>query len=236
MSTAPVSARQTVTDETEWVTLVGHLPELAISTRRVVVVSPHPDDETLAVGGLLASLAARDVDVEVLAVTDGRASGLATSGGSAERRAEQDQACRALGLAGTIERLSLPDAGVVDHIDHLVEVLGGRCDAETVLVAPWERDGDADHEACGLAAHRVASTLGATLLAYPVRAWQWADVKDLANLPLRKISLDLAVRRTKGLAIDCYRSQISDDLGESTMGFDAPRYFLRPWEVVVHVQ
>ena len=36
-----------------------------------VVVAPHPDDETLAAGGLIAALTSRGIPVTVVAVTDG---------------------------------------------------------------------------------------------------------------------------------------------------------------------
>ena len=41
---------------------------------RAVVVAPHPDDEVLAVGGLLAQLARLGGAIRVIAVTDGTAS------------------------------------------------------------------------------------------------------------------------------------------------------------------
>ena len=40
----------------------------------LVVVSAHPDDETLAAGGLMATAAGRGIAVHVIIVTDGSAS------------------------------------------------------------------------------------------------------------------------------------------------------------------
>lgn len=42
--------------------------------RKALVVAPHPDDESLGCGGLLAMLAQRDCEVAVIFVTDGGAS------------------------------------------------------------------------------------------------------------------------------------------------------------------
>ena len=39
--------------------------------RPFVVLSPHPDDETLGTGGLIAEACARDQEVDVIVVTDG---------------------------------------------------------------------------------------------------------------------------------------------------------------------
>jgi len=69
------------TAETDWRDWLADLrpPALSIeqllaNTQRVVVVSPHPDDEVLACGGLLALHARRGGEVMVVAVTDGEAS------------------------------------------------------------------------------------------------------------------------------------------------------------------
>lgn len=51
---------------------VGGVPLLALpATARVLLFSPHPDDETLAAGGLIRHLAARHVPVRVVFVTSG---------------------------------------------------------------------------------------------------------------------------------------------------------------------
>ena len=52
----------------------GHqdtLTALNLSTRRVIIVAPHPDDEVLGAGGLIQAALSRDISVEVVAVTDG---------------------------------------------------------------------------------------------------------------------------------------------------------------------
>jgi hypothetical protein len=54
---------------------------------RAVVVAPHPDDEVLSVGGLLAQLADTGTPVEVIAVTDGTASHSGSTEWPAERLA-----------------------------------------------------------------------------------------------------------------------------------------------------
>ena len=61
-----------------------------------VVVAPHPDDETLLSGGLIAHQARAGVPVIVLAVTDGEAAYPGDPDGLArQRRREQRQALRA---------------------------------------------------------------------------------------------------------------------------------------------
>ena len=50
------------------------LPALAQRYAQVLVLSAHPDDETLGVGGLLADLADAGAAVSVLVATDGERS------------------------------------------------------------------------------------------------------------------------------------------------------------------
>ena len=63
------------TSEERWIPALEHLPAWSPpgDGGHVVVVSPHPDDETLGVGGLMAELLARRWSVCVVAVTDGEA-------------------------------------------------------------------------------------------------------------------------------------------------------------------
>ena len=66
---------------------------------RIVVVSPHPDDETLALGGLLHDLAGRGWRVSLVAVTDGEGAYPDVPALAAIRRRELALALHHLGLA-----------------------------------------------------------------------------------------------------------------------------------------
>ena len=224
------------TSEADWIHLVAQAPELAISTRPVLVVSPHPDDESLAVGGLLAELASRDVSVTVLTVTDGEGSHPGRAGLTDVRATEQAAALRALGLDDPPVRLGLPDGSVSEHTEQLANALADRCHPDTVVLAPWEHDGHTDHDACGAVAHEVAAAQGATLLAYPVWAWQWASIGDLEQLALRRTTLSESSRSAKARAMACYSSQVFDEAGPPIVGPAALARFLRPWEVLIDVR
>lgn len=232
-SAFPVEAPTT---EDRWVRLMPGMPELALSTRPVLVLSPHPDDETLAIGGLLAELRSRDVAVHVIAVTDGEASHPCDRSLAQVRRREQEAALHELGIDDAIERLAMPDADVVSHIDELRSVVEARCRPDTVVLAPWEHDGHSDHDACGVAARQATERAGATLLAYPVWAWQWAAVNDLEHLGLRRITLSDRARAAKAQAVARYRSQTTDRDGAAILGPAVLARFARPWEVVIDVR
>lgn len=223
------------TPETEWRALVAGAPEWPLPARPVLVVAPHPDDETLAVGGLLAELSRRSSSVHVLAVTDGEMSHPGHPGLAPRRIAEQTAALATLGLGAPAERLGLPDTEVARHVDTLADAIARRSGPATVVLAPWAHDGHADHEACALAARRAADRRGSTLVSYPVWAWQWATVDDLATAGLRRITLDAGARNDKARAVTCHRSQVTAFDGPEVVGPAALVRFARPWEVVLGV-
>lgn len=221
------------TSEADWARMVSRAPELPLSARPVLVVAPHPDDESLAVGGLLAELQAHDVTIEVLAVTDGEASHPDLRNLAALRSVEQRRALRALGLDVTPQRLGLPDGEVARHTERLARAVEERSGPETVILAPWHRDGHPDHDACGRVAVDVARRTGAALWAYPVWAWRWAAQQDLADLTLRRVSLGPAAREAKVAAIACHQTQTSHLDGEPILNEHVLAHFQRPWDVII---
>ena len=76
--------------------------------QRVLVFSPHPDDETIAVGGYIAMSEERGAQVKVVLVTDGNKHGLKD-----KRYAEFKKATSILGVAGdNLTFLNYPDGGL----------------------------------------------------------------------------------------------------------------------------
>ena len=95
----PFTHRENGTDEPTWLLdprwdAVPGLGLDAILRRHphVVLVAPHPDDETLALGGTLADLAETAESVTVVIATHG-----GSGPGSTVRRYEAEQALTALG-------------------------------------------------------------------------------------------------------------------------------------------
>lgn len=232
------------TPETAWRPYLEglQLPALARdpAPERVVVVAPHPDDEVLGVGGLLALLAAAGTRIQLLAVTDGEAS---HPGGSLPphvlarlRIAETDAALAALGLPDPVRRLGLPDGGGAGLEQPVLDAL--RLPASTWLLAPWAGDGHPDHEAVGRACARAVVRDGARLLAYPIWAWHWAVPGD-PRLPwarARRVALPAGVRAAKASAVDAFDTQIRPT---GPLAGDAPvlpphvlARFDRGWEMV----
>jgi LmbE family N-acetylglucosaminyl deacetylase len=213
---------------------------------RMVVLAPHPDDEILAVGGLLATLAQAGWQIDVVAVTDGEGSHprsrTVTPPEIARLRAREREhalACLGLDRAG-VTRLACPDSAVRDVRDlpeRLAGHLGHECGAR-VCLSPWERDGHPDHDAVGRAARRACRELGVPLLEYPVWAWHWAspDGDELPWSRARRFDLDGETRAAKGRAIAAYRSQV-ESLGpgvgdEAILPPAVLARFHRPFEVL----
>jgi len=203
----------------------GALPRLDLTgCPGLVVVAPHPDDETLGLGATIAQLVASGVEVQVVSVSDG---GAARSGASlseqsrleATRKHELRRATGVLGLGEPIS-LGLRDGRLADHEDDLTDTLvdilsdvapGSWC------AATWRGDGHPDHEAVGRAAAEACSRAGATLLEYPIWMWHWASPADPEVPWGRAYSATLpgwAVGR-KRLAAQCFRSQLEVGAADS---------------------
>ena len=177
---------------------------------RTVVLVPHPDDEVLATGGLIAHQRSRGREIVVLAVTDGDAAYPDWNGIDLARvrRREQLDALGLLGVGRTgVLRLEVPDGAVSDHVDDVVDQLAALVDEDDVLVAPAVFDWHPDHEACGRAASIVAARTGCHLLGSLFWAHLHPD-RAPARLHLAALALtddEVAHRRD---ALACHASQL----------------------------
>lgn len=213
--------------------------------RRVVVVAPHPDDETLAVGGLMATAHEAGLAVDVVLLTDGERSHphsvTVTPQELGARRFEESRAALAvLAPGGRLHRVGLPDGGLDQHaeavVTELVDLIG-EAGPETLLVGPWRRDGHADHDAAGLAAGVAARRTDATLWEYPVWLWHWCEPADAPWANMGVLQLPETARRAKARAVALHRTQLeplSAEPGDEVLlhdGFVA--HFDRPSETFV---
>lgn len=184
--------------------------------RDLLVVAPHPDDEVLGAGGLLALAGG-----EVVAVTDGEASHPQSDTVDrarlvAARRAETAAALGLLGRGATpVHRLAHPDGAVQEDrlADQLTALLsrpaptGAR---DWTCVATWRGDGHPDHEAVGRAAARACGHTGARLVECPVWMWHWAAPGDDRVPWDRAVALPLprVIRDRKRGATAAFVSQV----------------------------
>jgi len=198
-----------VLGETEWASRLEGLPVWEPDPALTLVVVPHPDDETLALGGFLAAQSAKGADVTVVAVTDGEHAYIENNGLAALRRQEQTSALARLGIPQhKIIRLGLVDSGVSAQENYLAARLRPLINAETQVLAPWLGDFHPDHEACARAAEIVAREVGATLISYFFWTWHRGTLAALDGLTLRKFALSGEAMAAKREALACHASQL----------------------------
>ena len=188
----------------------------------MLVVVPHPDDETLGAGGLIATQRRRGVDVMVVCVTDGENAYPEEPEGAAamgtQRSSEQQEALERLGVEpASMVRLGLTDSDVCAREGELaarVTELGG---PGVVIVAPWEGDFHPDHEASGRAARAAAERSGAQLISYFFWTWHRGTPECLDGLRLVRFALDEDAVRARAEALTAHASQLERAGGEPVL-------------------
>lgn len=203
--------------EAEWIDALAGLPAFSLPVGPVVFLAPHPDDESLAAGGLLAALADNGTPLTVVAITDGDAA-YEPDGDpklAKVRRREQTAALAILGISkNQILRLSLPDRYVADHEEELIQRLVCLLEItgpETTLVAPWRFDFHSDHEATGRAAKAASAQIGVNLVRWLWWSWHRRSLSEVTGLPLKKFHLEPRWTARKLAALAEHRSQLGED-------------------------
>jgi len=208
--------------------LVGHVARDVTASsayRSCVVLSPHPDDETLGCAATIMRKLAAGTPVDIGLATDG---GLSPKGPSPEenialRQSEFRQACRVLGLEdGQTHMMHFSDGALHLAGDDLVDAISDLLEAlrpdEVVTTSPTDPHGD--HAALGMAALTALSGRSARLLTFPV--WQqalprhWKRAELVLRWPEAVRTGDFLERKREALA--AYRSQFP---ALATEGIDA---------------
>jgi LmbE family N-acetylglucosaminyl deacetylase len=201
---------------------------------RLVVVSPHPDDETLGVGGLIAETARLGVRILVVSVTDGEAAATTKAGLAERRHTEMRNALNHLVPQGSLQvvRYRLPDGQVERMQNQLEKLLTAEVRPTDLVVAPLSCDGHSDHDAIGHVSRRVASDAAASFGSYPIWAWHWHDPRQsVISSHGRRIGLSDEAWQAKVRAIGCFPSQTSGSVPVLPEHF--LRRFAQPYEVIV---
>jgi len=227
--------------------------------RRLVVLAPHPDDETFGCGAVLARARAAGSPVTVVVATDGRHSTVSTVLSpeqlAAVRVAELRAACQALGVPDCdLVQLGFEDGTLTARLPALVDRLTGlveRLRPEVVLL-PCAQDDHPDHRAMHLAGLQAVRTLPRPpeVLGYPV--WTWAQAPWFGaagwrrRLPLlvwsvRQVAAGRWVRvasaehlDAKRAALLAYTSQTTNLTGEASWSHLPAEFcalFLQPAEL-----
>ena len=201
--------------EAEWIDFLQDLPIFELPESPALIVVPHPDDETLATGGLISTLRSRGLDVLIASVTDGEKAYENSNGLGELRQSEQTLALSVLEVTPekTI-RMHVPDSHVATHEQELVERLSKLASHETHIFAPWLGDFHPDHEACGRAAESVAHQTGARLTYYLFWTWHRGTLASLDREKLSVLPLSQTSMLKKAEALRCHESQLSHPSGK----------------------
>jgi LmbE family N-acetylglucosaminyl deacetylase len=200
------------------------LPEVSLEDlvplgHRAVVVAPHPDDEVLGAGGLMALLAEQQRELLLIAVTDGTGSHPGSTRWPPDRLARERplETQRAMVELGwhqpPVIRLGLQDGGLTAQESSLTVALSSHLRSQDVVFTTFLQDAHPDHEATARACVASAQTIGARVLQMPIWSWHWAKPGD-PRLPWSsacqlKLSPSITCRKRKAVA--AFVSQTTPD-------------------------
>ncbi len=226
------------------------LDELAAG-RGILVVAPHPDDESLGCGGLIAEACARGLPVRVIIVSDGSGSHPNSPSYPSERlrtvrERETLEAARVLGLASEhVSFLRLPDRFVpssgpeAEAVAEIIAAMATVCGAR-MLLATWVHDPHCDHAAASAIARLARGRLPhLRVMEYPVWGWALPAETEVGGAP-QGVRLDIGRRlEAKCAAVAAHRSQTTALIDDDPTGFrlDAEMLarFARPFEIYLDV-
>lgn len=187
--------------------------------RSVLAVVAHPDDESFALGAILAAFAEAGARVSVLCLTRGEASSLhGVPGDLTELRTEElTAAAAALGLH-TVALLAYPDGHLPEvSLDRLAtHVVTAAREVEADGLIGFDLDGvtgHPDHAHATAAAITAAETLDLPVLGWTIPATVAQQLRDEHGAPFdghteTEIDFVVTVDRAQQLkAVDCHPSQ-----------------------------
>ena len=252
-----MSAPSAAVHATDWFTGAPLRPaDYVRGLGATLVVAPHPDDEVLGCGGVIALLRQAQIPVWVIIASDGAASHPGSlryppPALGALRRAESEAGLSLVGVASDqITFLGLPDGAVPrpDAPDGARAVEMARAAllavpaAQTVLL-PWRRDPHDDHRATWALFTSALDAMrsSARRLEYPIWSRVHPGPDDLPrDAEASTWRLDAsAVGEQKRASILAHRSQTTALIDDAEIGecltTDVLERFFQPWEPFIDV-
>lgn len=228
--------------ERSWADALADLPECqpedVVGDRDVLVIAPHPDDESLGCGGLLSWAVQGGRKPRVLFLTNGEASHPGSAMFpperlSAVRQNEAVNACAALGLtADSLNFLHYTDSGLsslqstsyATLVDAVVTWI--KHSPRSAVFVTADTDPHSDHvTAFHIAKAAAARCSDCSLFAYPV--WTWVRAESVSGEGIRGVRMNIApFLSAKRAAIACYASQFGNLIDDSDDAFVLPENLL----------
>lgn len=210
----------------------------------ILIVAPHPDDESIGCGGIIALARDAGISVTIAVLTDGSASHPGSVSYPPSRLAE----VRQRELVDAIEILGVsPDRlfafgrkdGALDPRDPQLEqdlvALIERYSIRSIF-APWDGDSHPDHRAAYNLSLTAARRTSLSLWAYPV----WGLIHDVEKLfkPTVRVNISSKIA-LKRAAIAQHRSQfghvVSDSLDPFQISDAQLDRFTQPFEAFARI-
>jgi LmbE family N-acetylglucosaminyl deacetylase len=203
--------------------------DILLGSRGIAVLAPHPDDDILGCGALMAAAAAKGRDVYVIYLTDGGAS---RPDLTANERCDLVNCRRNEAIAGLYEIgipkqnaifIGAPDGQLYKSAEHCklatlkLHELIHQGYISSVFVTS-DTDGHSDHKAAyGLALGAIQHGHGVKLYAYPVssRIDEFNQPEPISRFPIAFNGQAFLTR--KRAALTCHKSQLEPIAG--TQGF-----------------
>lgn len=201
---------------------------LSLNARtRLLVVAPHPDDESIATGELILQVRQAGGEVQILLLTNGdnnpwpqrwverrlRIGADERRRWGERRRTEVTQALAQLGVTGeALQPLGWPDMGITsrlcDQLDASVEMVGQCLVAfrPTLVALPALGDHHPDHGAAHVLTRLAVARAGGEvprMLAYLVHG------QEVTGKGRVKLDSSVGIHATKMAALACHRSQMA---------------------------
>ncbi len=221
-----------------------------MATDRVLVVAPHPDDETLGCAGAIALLTARGCKVRILVISDGSQShpNSRKYPAPALQQLRKNETRSAMALLGVpkseITFMQLPDSAVPAAEETNFNAAAAVCHAylaattPQLVLLPWRNDPHPDHRATWqiVTAALARCPFAPRTIEYPIWDWDRNQRRAIAEGIINPWRLDISpVIDLKQQAIAAYRSQTTDLIDDDPTGFRlSPEMlgnFTQPWEI-----
>jgi LmbE family N-acetylglucosaminyl deacetylase len=229
-----------------WLTLPIQSLDALLDGRTPLILAPHPDDESLGCGGLIAQCAERGIAAQVAILTDGSRSHPESRSHpppllAKVRRAEAEQALSILGLAvKSLHWIGIEDTRLPSQGEAAEEVAATLSDVMvrtgcSLIIAPWGQDPHCDHEAAQAIGQRLAQRHGVPLLSYPVWGWTLLDDEELPVQTVAGMRLEISRQlQLKQQATAAHATQYSGVITDVPDGFVLPEallsVFRQPYE------
>lgn len=213
-------------------------PAELLGQRDLLIIAPHPDDESLGCGGLIAWATARGSLVTIVFLTEGERSheGTDTFPPRALARLRREEATTAAARldvpAGQLHFLRLPDGDLTHMDDDTLDaiqfsLLGLVASTTPPLICVTARtDPHGDHQAAWLIAQRLAQRCATDVLSFPVWTWMLDPERDIVNPARFAWRLPMHDPKRKRAAVAAHQSQLGEVIHDAVAAFSIPTALL----------